>query len=492
MPVPEVASDTDLRTLLLEFEETTHELSRRRRERGMEFYVPNHRQLEVHKASSRTILYVGGNRSGKSTVGAMELCYHLTRKYPDYFAPQRRFTKPIKAVVVATEYPIIDRVIEPKLMSYLPRDAIRKIRRTPQGFISKLVCADGSTVDFLSNEMDDLAFESADWDFYWGDEPQKKTKFFAIQRGLVDRRGQTLLTFTPLSEPWIKNEMVDVADGTRITVITGDIRDNTQDIEGTPILSEEAIAEFEAKMPEDLKQTRIHGKFFHLRGLVYPEFDATTHTWIDTPHLKYQYPDPVVCVLDPHDRLPHHVLWAWFDRQDTCYVDRELVFTGTLKDMCREILLREAAAGYRMAKRLVDPNFGRKPSQVGGGRSVIEELALKPHPLYFGEANDDKEAGRMRVKALLHYDHAKPLSVTNSPKLYFHKDRCPVTIRSVRDHQYDEWKGASKDDKDPKEVEKQKDTHGADCVRYLAITHCTFDRLTHQQKQLHELTEVAY
>ena len=32
----------------------------------------------------------------------------------------------------------------------------------------------------------------------------------------------------------------------------------------------------------------------------------------------------------------------------------------------------------------------------------------------------------------------------------------------------------------------------ADCVRYLAITHCTFDRLTHQQRTLHELQEAAY
>ena len=483
--------EDETRHLVLEFEEATAELQKRRRERGMEFYVPNPRQLEVHQAKSRTILYVGGNRSGKSTVGAMELCFHLTRRYPDYVATNRRFTKPIKAVVVATEYPIIDRVIEPKLMTYLPKDAILKIRRTPQGFISKLICTDGSLVDFLSNEMDDLAFESADWDFYWGDEPQKKTKFFAIQRGLVDRRGQTLLTFTPLTEPWIKEELVDVADGQRITVITGDIRDNTADIHGQPILSEEAIAEFEAKMPEDLRQTRIHGKFFHLRGLVYPEFDAAVHTWQETERLKYQYPDPVVCVLDPHDRLPHHVVWAWLDRQDTIFVDRELVFTGTLKDLCREILLTEAKAGYRMARRLVDPNFGRKPAQVGGGASVIDELSRKPYPLYFGEANDDKAAGRMRVKTLLHYDRHKPLSVTNSPKLYFHKGRCPVTIRSVRDHQYDDWKGASKDDKDLKEVEKPKDTHGADCIRYLAITRLTFDGLTHQVKS-QELEAAAY
>ena len=481
----------EVRQLVLEFEEATAELSRRRREDGMSFYVPNPKQLHVHQATARTILYVGGNRSGKSTVGAMELCFHLTKQYPDYFAKERRLSGPVKAVVVATEYPIIERVIEPKLMSYLPTKVIKRIRRTPQGFISRLLCHDGSSVDFLSNEMDDLAFESADWDIYWGDEPQKKTKFFAIQRGLVDRRGQTLLTFTPLTEPWIKEELVDEADGKRITVVTGDIRDNKFDVEGHPILNEENIAEFEAKMPDDLKQTRLHGKFFHLRGVVYPEFDLAVHGWEETPLCQYVYPDPVVCVLDPHDRLPHHVIWCWVDRQDTLYVDRELIFSGTLKDLGKEILLTEAKAGYRMARRLVDPNFGRSPSQVGGGRSVIEELASKPYAVAFGEANDDKTAGHLRVKHALHYDHAKPLSVTNCPKLYFHRQRCLRTIHSVRDYQYDEWKGAGKDDKDLKETEKPKDTHGADCVRYLCISHLTYDHLMHRNAEP-VLTEAAY
>lgn len=486
------ASEEDVRSLVVEFEEATAELARRRRDSGMDFYVPNPRQLKVHQSPARTILYVGGNRSGKSTVGAMELCFALTRRYPDYVHPARRFTHPIKAVVVATEYPIIERVIEPKLMSYLPKDYIQRTRRTPQGYLSRLVCQDGSTIDFLSNEMDDMAFESADWDLYWGDEPQKKTKFFAIQRGLVDRRGISLLTFTPLTEPWIKQDLVDPADGKTVDVITGDIRDNTFDIQGNPILSEENIAEFEAKMPEDLRQTRIHGKFFHLRGLVYPEYDANVHTWEENPLVRYEYPDPVVCVLDPHDRLPHHVIWAWVDRRDTVYVDRELVFSGTLKDLAREILLVEARAGYRMRRRLVDPNFGRKPSQVGGGISVIQELSTKPFPLFFGECTDNKEAGRLKVKHYLHWDHAKPLSVTNSPRLYFHKVRCPKTIQSIRDHQYDEWKGASKDDKDLKEVEKPKDTHGADCVRYLCISHPTFDSLTHQSVKAQELEGIAY
>jgi len=465
----------------LEQSELLHRLTVLRRERGMEWYTPNPMQLRAHQSSAKTIMYIGGNRAGKSTFGAMELCFHLTRQYPPWFPMARRYSRPIKAVVVCTEFPIVERVIEPKLMTYLPHQYIQKARRTPQGYLSRLVCLDGSTVDVLTNEMDDMAFESADWDVYWGDEPQKKTKYFAIQRGLVDRQGQTILTFTPLTEPWIKEELVDKADQQRIAVFTVNIRDNKFTIHGQPILSEEAIREFEAKLPEDVKLTRLGGQFFHLRGLVYPEYDSHVHEWVENEDpgklLKYQYPDPVICVLDPHDRLPHHTIWAWVDRQDTLFIDRELVFHGTLKELAKEILLTEVQAGYRMRRRLIDPNFGRKPQQVGGSFSVIQELMAKPYPIQFGEADDDKELGRAMVKRYLHYDRSKPLSVTNSPKLYLHKTRCLATIHSLRNHQFDEWKGAGKDDRDLKEVEKPKDTHGADCLRYLCISRPTFDRL---------------
>jgi hypothetical protein len=39
----------------------------------------------------------------------------------------------------------------------------------------------------------------------------------------------------------------------------------------------------------------------------------------------------------------------------------------------------------------------------------------------------------------------------------------------MRNLQYEEWQGKTADSKDPKEVEKDKENHGADCVRYLII-----------------------
>jgi hypothetical protein len=40
----------------------------------------------------------------------------------------------------------------------------------------------------------------------------------------------------------------------------------------------------------------------------------------------------------------------------------------------------------------------------------------------------------------------------------------------MRNLQYEEWAGKTADNKDPKEVEKEKENHGADCVRYFIIS----------------------
>lgn len=491
----EVLQEDDLRSRLLELSVLDDEIGKRKKARGIDYFTPNAPQLRALRSDARVVAYVGGNRAGKSSCGAVWLISHLTGNYRgcqchgEWFSRKKRYNGLLKAVIVATDFPVIERVIEPKLMAFLPKDwvAHNGIRRTPQGYLRRLIGKNGSTVDILSNEMDAMAFESADWDIAWIDEPTSNSRYISIQRGLTDRRGLTMLTFTPLIEPWMKEKLIDKADGRFIDVIQADTYENTQDIHGHPILSKESIAEFEATMPNDLRQTRIHGRFFHLRGIVYTEFSHGIHV----RNWEYKYPDPVICVLDPHDRKPHHVIWAWVDRMDWLYVDRELLFHGNLTELKKQILLEEQKAGYRIARRIIDPNFGMKPAEVGGGMTVIQELGRKPFSVRFGPANDDKVSGRMKVKNFLYWNPKQQLSITNSPKLFFHSSQVPATIESIANYQYEEWRGPNKDDRDVKEKEKQKGTDGADTVRYLCMSEPQFDLLAVNVNK-YELEEAPY
>ena len=451
----------------------------RQKQNGMDYYVPNPIQYRAHQSKARSILLCGANRIGKSTFGVMELCWHLTKKYPEWFPKERRFARPIKAVISVDSFDKIANVIEPKIKQFLPV-SYYKIRRKA-GYMHRLDCKDGSFATVLTLEMDDSAYESADFDFVWEDEPQDQRKREGLIRGLIDRRGYEVITFTPLTEAWMKDELIDKADGKRIDVFGANMRDNKFDINGNPILSEEAIQEFEASLPEEIKEIRVDGKFFTLRGRVYREFCDVHIT-----DRKYDYPMPVTCVLDPHDRKPHHVIWAWVDRNDDVHVDYELVVRCELDDLARKIKSVEQARGYKMRKRLIDPNFGLKPSKPGANWSVKDELTR--HGCGFYPANDDVELGHMIVRDYLHYDRNKPVTAMNQPKLDFNRENCPVTIKSMRNYQYDEWAGKTKNKRDMKEEVQDKDSDGADTVRYLLVGKPRFRVLQDQPVE----EEVAY
>lgn len=459
--------------------------NQRRRNFGMEYYEPNPMQLKAHKCMARRILYCGGNRAGKSTFGAMELVYHLTKRYPDWYPKEKRYNRPIKAVVSATEFPIVARVIEPKIFQFLPKDYYT-FKRTAQGYLTQIKCKDGSTADILTSEMKDEAYESADWDFAWLDEPQQHRKYEAIMRGLVDRRGIMVITFTPLTEPWMKEDLVDRADGKTIACFTVDIRDNKFTVGGEPILSEDAIKEFEESISEEYRETRVHGAFFHMRGLIYKEF-GEAHIEEETA-CKYNGRDPVIAVLDPHDRNPHHAIWAYIDKEDDIHIIKELIIHCELDDLAQAMLTVEKENKFRMRRRLIDPNFGRKPAAAGANYSVIQELHR--NGIGFYEANDDVQLGHMLVRDALHYKMNKPVTAVNKPKLFFSRQGCPKTIRSMKNYQYQEWQGKTKEDKNPKEIEKDKDNHGADCVRYLVISRPRNESFANQEAK--ELESAPY
>ena len=233
------------KNLLIELEKLQLVINHRKKQVGIEFYIPNAIQYAAHNSLAKIICIVKGNRLGGSTFGACEVVFHITKNYPDWYPKKRRFpNRPLKIRIATDRFFKIDSVIEPKLREYMPAREIVRVRRSPQGYISKLHTRDGSMIEFLTSEQDQMAWEGQDLDFFWGDEPQKRSHWIATKRGLLDRGGYAVFTFTPLIEPWMKEELVDKADGKLIEVFYGTTRDNLFDIKGNTILKEEDIKEF--------------------------------------------------------------------------------------------------------------------------------------------------------------------------------------------------------------------------------------------------------
>ena len=76
--------------------EIAKELERRKTVNRLKHYEPYKYQIKFHNTIASQRLLMAGNRIGKSFCGAMEMAYHLTGKYPEWWQG-RKFDKPIRA-----------------------------------------------------------------------------------------------------------------------------------------------------------------------------------------------------------------------------------------------------------------------------------------------------------------------------------------------------------------------------------------------------------
>lgn len=435
-------------------------------------YVPHAKQKLFHCAPNKIRAVFGGNRSGKSEMGVNEAKFHATGVYPDWYPTENRFTGPTKGRIVVTDFKAASReVIEPKLKRWFG-EAICKIERS-MGNLSKVhvthITGGISTFDVMTHEQDTNQFEGWAGHWVWFDEPPPRDKYIACLRGMVDYGGRMWITATPITQPWLFDEIVtNTARNAWHTEVS--IYDN-------PHLKVHEIEEFLISLTEEEKEARILGKFLHLSGRIYPELDLKLHLIKELPQEHYSW--PVYFVLDPADRRPHHGLWLKMDPMGTLYVYDEIVFKGTVAETSAQIKLRERMAGVNpdTVIRILDPNKGRSPSIVSGLK-LYQEFGA--NGLGFQtKVNDDLITGHLAVKERLSYDKKQPISSTNSPKLFFVLDKTRECIRQLLSYVWDDWRGRNASNKSQKETPLDINKDFPDCLRYACVfvpSHMYFDR----------------
>lgn len=428
-------------------------------------YVPHAKQLSFHQSTAKIRLLSGGNQSGKTLGGVCEVLFHATGLYPEWYPQDQRINRPNRGRIIGEDYGKWDgEVLEPKLMEWLPRELIVSIRKTMKGYIEKVyikhVSGGVSSFDIMTHEQDDGVFEGWTGDWVWFDEPPPYEKWVACKRGLIYNNGRAWFTMTPIKEPWVYNDFI-LNKNPDVFSINVDIRDN-------PYLTEESIKFFERDLPDDVKEARLHGKFKHLSGRVYKEFDENIHV-ISNSTIKINSNWPSYFVLDPHDRKPHFCIWARVSPMGTLYITDELQFKGTLKELATKVFLHERMNGVKTSEviRIADPNKIETPSAING-LTFRQELAS--HGMFFiSNVNDDVTLGHLAVQGKLLWDRTKPISSTNLPKLFFFRENCSECIKYMLMYSWDEYKGSSKDSKGQKETPQDRYKDFPDVVRYLVM-----------------------
>jgi hypothetical protein len=432
-------------------------------------YAPHPKQVLFHEAPAKIRFLSGGNRSGKTEAGTWEDVAHATGLYPDWFPQSNRLLGANRGRVIVTDYAKGGSTYEEKLWKYLPRNLVVSIKRTNKGALEKVEVRHKmggvSIIEIMTHEQDDMAFEG--WSGHWAhfDEPPPREKFIATLRGLIDFRGRCWLTLTPINQPWLYDEFISKSDADKnVFYLVVDMMDNPH----TPLEEKEI---FIRSLTEEEKEARVHGRFKHLTGLVYKQFDPSVHI-ISKDKIKIEPSWPKFFVCDPHDRKPHFGIWATVDPFGTVYIIGEIRFQGTIQEFAKQVFLKEVMnKDWRIKPmeviRIGDPNKMNTPSAVNGLK-MKEEFAK--HALYFiTDVNNDITLGHLAVADKLSYNKHAPLSTTNKPKMFFLKEYTPTVIQYLQLYTWDDWKGSGRDTKSAKEKPQEKYKDFPDCLRYLIM-----------------------
>ena len=118
-------------------------------ENKMLAYSPYDKQREFHNngAKYRERLLLAGNQSGKTHAAAMEVAYHATGRYPDWWEG-RRFNSPIRAWVASTSAEGTRDTVQRLLLGdgpdygtgSIPKSSIKEIKqaRTVSGAVGQM------------------------------------------------------------------------------------------------------------------------------------------------------------------------------------------------------------------------------------------------------------------------------------------------------------------------------------------------------------------
>lgn len=268
-----------------------------------------------------------------------------------------------------------NQVIIPKLMEWMPDNWITQKRNNSMGIPSHFELKNGSVFDILSGEQDKKVFEGWTGDICWIDEPPPKYAYEATRRGLIRQEGHLWMTMTPLSEPWIYTELwLPSVSGERddIACFTIDIYDNCTDNGG--YLTRESIQEFERDLDEDSKESRIHGKFRHLSGRVYGEFDPTIHV---IPAFNVPGNWPVYGGIDPHLRKEHaYCMWTIKPGAGDIIACNEIYDKCTIPELAEKIKIVEK--GKDVVWRIID-NSAEAPDSLyrKTPRRLLEDMGIR-------------------------------------------------------------------------------------------------------------------
>ena len=411
------------------------------------------KQLKFHKSQKRNRWVFGGNRTGKSECGAVEVVWMALGIHP-----YRKNKPDTMGWVVSLSTRVQKDVAQSKILSYLDKkDIIDIVMQTgssssPEtGVIDRIVVKNAfggkSYIIFKSCEEGRDKFQGASLDYVWFDEEPPKDIYDECVMRTIDKCGDIFGTMTPLKGlSFVYSEIyLNPRNDKEVFTIFFEWKDN-------PYLSKKEIKRLTSLLtPEELEARRF-GRFIEgNRGLVYNEFNETT-TVIKPFDVPAEWQRSLS--IDPGFHNPTSCHWYAVDGDDNVYVVAEHYESEKLvsdhaekiKNISDSLNWRRNTEG-KISALIDSASTQHTLANIKTVAELFDEQGIMVNP----KVNKNLFDGIARVKEYL---GAK----AGEPKLYIF-DTCENLIREIKGYK---WGTA--------DTPIKKDDHALDELRYFLMS----------------------
>ena len=279
------------------------------------------KQIEFHKCNKKNRWVFGGNRSGKTECGAVEVIYMARGCHP-----YRDIKGATSGWVVSLSTQVQRDVAQNKILRYLNPDWIHDVvmlsgRKDSyeNGVIDyiliKNVFGTLSKIGFKSCDQGREKFQGTSLDYVWFDEEPPYEIYSECRMRVLDKNGDIFATMTPLKG------MTFVYDEIYLNKFNDDnIWYEFMQWDDNPYISEEAKNAMKASMSEAELKSRQYGEFLDVGGRVYPEFDENINV-IEPFDIPYDWQDKLS--IDPGLKNPLSCHWYAVDYDGNVYIVAE-------------------------------------------------------------------------------------------------------------------------------------------------------------------------
>lgn len=430
------------------------------------FLIPNRpgqrAYLECNDDKIIGRFFFAGNKAGKTTGTAVALAERMVGRAlwgHDEGRAGLTWPTPARAVWYTEDFSSHEETIVPTYLTWCPKAEIARVTKNQNGTANFILHTNGSVIYLRSYEQGISKPEGKDYDYVAFDEPPPREIYIGCVRGLVARGGKVYIGATLLKEAWLYDELQHPFN----MGFSGEIYDN-------PWLDIQTLAAFEATLDDTERLVRIHGKPITLTGLIYPEFSDREPFVIEHKRPydpQKETPYPIIMAVDPHERKPLFVEWAWVLPDDSIlWFDWDLVPSGDFEEIFDRIKQKELAHESKSVVCIMDPNRG---GAIGlGGTSWEDQFNSHGYSVILGD--DELNIGHTQTR---HYLRQGLMRWTTACRgkggpIYF-----------MQRYSWDDWQRRLRDKKTTKETPKETFKDWPDLHRYTAMAGLTFDTLTH-------------